>query len=91
MDLMYYYCILFQSLENTIVSFVKDELNKIQKALSRGYPEGPESLREKEKLEDEDKEQWKNIREPFLKLTVYFLRRMRQEDLADRLQRSTFL
>ncbi|CAI5638739.1 unnamed protein product [Oreochromis niloticus] len=78
---------IFMLLENTIVSFVMDELNKIQKALSRGYPEGPESLREKEKLEDEDKEQWKNIREPFLKLTVYFLRRMKQEDLADRLQR----
>ncbi|XP_061601447.1 NACHT, LRR and PYD domains-containing protein 6-like isoform X2 [Cololabis saira] len=63
--------------------FVKVELKKIQKVLSPDYPESSESLEE-----DEDEEQ-KSIRETFMKITVKFLRRRKQEKLADRLQNNT--
>ncbi|XP_061599329.1 NLR family CARD domain-containing protein 3-like [Cololabis saira] len=63
--------------------FVKDELKKIQKVLSPDYPESSESLEE-----DEDEEQ-KSIRETFMQITVKFLRRRKQEELADLLQSNT--
>ncbi|XP_028428493.1 protein NLRC3 [Perca flavescens] len=67
-------------LEENIVTFVKNELKKIQKVLSPDYPECSESKRE-----DEDEEQ-RRSREAFLKITLHFLRRMKQDELADRLQ-----
>ncbi|XP_061571034.1 protein NLRC3-like isoform X1 [Cololabis saira] len=74
---------IFQLLEDDIVMFVKDELKKIQKVLSPDYPESLESVEE-----DEDEEQ-KSIRETFMKITVKFLRRRKQEKLADLLQSKT--
>ncbi|TDG96007.1 hypothetical protein EPR50_G00235140 [Perca flavescens] len=68
-------------LEENIVTFVKNELKKMQKVLSPDYPECLESQRE-----DEDEEQ--RSREAFLKITLHFLRRMKQDELADRLQSS---
>uniref|UniRef100_A0A669BUN7 NACHT domain-containing protein n=1 Tax=Oreochromis niloticus TaxID=8128 RepID=A0A669BUN7_ORENI len=65
--------ILFQLLEDNIITFVKNELKKIQKVLSPDYPECLESQRS-------------SSREAFGKITVDFLRRMKQEELADRLQ-----
>ncbi|XP_061566774.1 NACHT, LRR and PYD domains-containing protein 6-like, partial [Cololabis saira] len=73
----------FQLLEDDIIMFVKDELKKILKVLSPVYPESSESLEE-----DEDEEQ-KSIRETLVKITVKFLRRRKQEKLADLLQRKT--
>ncbi|XP_028428400.1 NLR family CARD domain-containing protein 3 [Perca flavescens] len=72
---------IFMLLEDNIVTFVKNELKKIQKLLSPDYPECSESQRE-----DENEEQRRSI-EAFLKITLYFLRRMKQDELADRLQR----
>ncbi|XP_061595288.1 NACHT, LRR and PYD domains-containing protein 14-like [Cololabis saira] len=69
--------------EDDIVMFVKDELKKILKVLSPDYPESSESLGE-----DGDEEQ-KSIRETFMKVTVKFLRRRKQEKLADLLQSKT--
>ncbi|CAI5669585.1 unnamed protein product [Oreochromis niloticus] len=65
---------IFMLLEDNIITFVKDELRKIQKALSPDYPECLESQRS-------------SSREAFVKITVDFLRRMKQEELADCLQR----
>ena len=65
-----------------MVTFVKEELKKIQKVLSPDYPECLESQRE-----DEDEEQ-RSSREALVKITVHFLRRMKQEELAERLQSS---
>uniref|UniRef100_A0A668SY19 NACHT, LRR and PYD domains-containing protein 12-like n=2 Tax=Oreochromis aureus TaxID=47969 RepID=A0A668SY19_OREAU len=70
---------IFMLLEDNIITFVKNELKKIQKILSPDYPECLESQRE-------DDEQRRNSREAFVKITVDFLRRMKQEELADRLQ-----
>ncbi|TDG95964.1 hypothetical protein EPR50_G00241920 [Perca flavescens] len=72
---------IFMLLEENIVTFVKNELKKIQKVLSPDYPECKESQRE-----GEDEEQRSN-REEFLKITLHFLRKMKQNELGDRLQR----
>uniref|UniRef100_A0A4W6DG98 NACHT domain-containing protein n=1 Tax=Lates calcarifer TaxID=8187 RepID=A0A4W6DG98_LATCA len=60
---------------------------KMQKVLSPDYPECLESQREDEEvLVGEDEEQRRSSREEFLKITLNFLRRMKQEELADCLQ-----
>ncbi|XP_076737471.1 protein NLRC3-like [Maylandia zebra] len=64
---------IFMLLEDNIITFVKNELKKIQKVLSPDYPECLESQRS-------------SSRKAFVKITVDFLRRMKQEELADRLQ-----
>ncbi|KAF1372010.1 hypothetical protein PFLUV_G00277040 [Perca fluviatilis] len=71
---------IFMLLEENIVTFVKNELKKMKKVLSPDYPECSESKRE-----GEDEEQ-RRSREAFLKITLHFLRRMKQDELADRLQ-----
>ncbi|XP_078786873.1 NLR family CARD domain-containing protein 3-like [Oryzias latipes] len=68
---------IFLLLEDNIVTFVKKELKKIQKLLSH--------REEEEELEAEDEEQ-RSSRESVMKITVNFLRRMKQEELADGLQ-----
>ncbi|KAM4570244.1 protein NLRC3-like isoform 2-T2 [Odontesthes bonariensis] len=67
-------------LEDNMLTFVKEELKKMQKVLSPDYPECLESQRE-----GEDEEQ-RSSREALVKITVHFLRRMKQQELADRLQ-----
>ncbi|XP_040893375.1 NACHT, LRR and PYD domains-containing protein 3-like [Toxotes jaculatrix] len=75
---------IFMLLEENIVTFVKKELKKVQKVVSPDYPECSESQREDEEvLDGEDEEQKRSSREAFVKITVNFLRRMKQEELAD--------
>ncbi|XP_062293715.1 NACHT, LRR and PYD domains-containing protein 3-like, partial [Scomber scombrus] len=82
---------IFMLLEENISRFVKNELKKMQKALSPDYPECLESQREDEEvLDGEEEEQRRSSREAFLKITLHFLRRMKQEELAERLQSKTF-
>ncbi|XP_054871722.1 NLR family CARD domain-containing protein 3-like isoform X2 [Amphiprion ocellaris] len=77
-------------LEENIIRFVKNELKKIQKVLSPDNPECSESQEEEEEvLEGEDEEQRKSSRESFLKITLHFLRKMKQDQLADCLQSRT--
>ncbi|XP_051283901.1 protein NLRC3 [Dicentrarchus labrax] len=77
---------IFMLLEDNIVTFVKNELKKIQKVLSSDYPECSESQREDEEVLDGEDEEQRRSREALLKITVHFLRRMKQEELADCLQ-----
>nr|XP_033501166.1 NLR family CARD domain-containing protein 3-like isoform X2 [Epinephelus lanceolatus] len=77
---------IFMLLEENIVTFVKNELKKIQKVLSSDYPECSESQREDEEVLGREEEQSRRSREAFLKITLNFLRRMKQEELADCLQ-----
>ncbi|XP_062421548.1 LOW QUALITY PROTEIN: NACHT, LRR and PYD domains-containing protein 4C-like [Pungitius pungitius] len=74
---------IFMLLEEDILTFVKNELKTIQKVVSSGYPECLE-------MEDEEvlDEELRRSREAFVKISVHFLRRMKQEELADRLQSS---
>ncbi|XP_030299083.1 protein NLRC3-like [Sparus aurata] len=73
---------IFMLLEENIVTFVKDELKKIQKVLSSDCSECLESHGE----DSEDEELRRSSREAFLKITLHFLRRMKQGKLADCLQ-----
>ena len=67
---------------------MKNELKKMQKVLCSDYPECLESQREDEEVLDGEEEKQRRSREAFLKITLHFLRRMKQEELADRLQSS---
>ena len=69
--------------------YVKDELKKIQKVLSPDHPESLESqMEDEEVLDGREEEQRRSSREAFLKITMHFLRKMKQEELADCLQSS---
>ncbi|KAM3602793.1 uncharacterized protein V6R79_010792 [Siganus canaliculatus] len=72
---------IFLLLEENMLSFVRKELKKMHKLLS---PD--ESQREDEEADDEEQ---RSSREAFVKITLHFLRRMKQEELADRLQSRT--
>ncbi|XP_038583501.1 LOW QUALITY PROTEIN: NLR family CARD domain-containing protein 3-like [Micropterus salmoides] len=85
---------IFMLLEDNIVSFVKNELKRFQRVLSPDYPECLVSQREdEEKLDrgagEEEEQQRRSSREAFLNITLHFLRRMKQEELAERLQSRT--
>ncbi|KAL6119008.1 uncharacterized protein ACO6RY_03675 [Pungitius sinensis] len=68
---------IFKLLEENILTFVKNELKKIQKVVSSECLE-----KENEEVLDEDQ---RSSREAFMKISVHFLRRMKQEELAQRL------
>ncbi|KAI4788106.1 hypothetical protein KUCAC02_036065, partial [Chaenocephalus aceratus] len=75
---------IFMLLEDDIVTFVKSELKKIQTVLTS------ESQSEDEEVLDcGDEEQRRSSREAFLNISLHFLRSMKQEELADRLQSRT--
>uniref|UniRef100_A0AAQ4RI11 NACHT domain-containing protein n=1 Tax=Gasterosteus aculeatus aculeatus TaxID=481459 RepID=A0AAQ4RI11_GASAC len=71
---------IFMLLEENILTFVKNELKKLQKVVSSDYPECLE------KEDEEVLEEQRRSREAFVKISVHFLRRMKQEELAERLQ-----
>uniref|UniRef100_A0A3Q3T036 NLR family CARD domain-containing protein 3-like n=1 Tax=Mastacembelus armatus TaxID=205130 RepID=A0A3Q3T036_9TELE len=75
---------IFTLLGNHIVTFVKNELKKMQKVLTSGSPESQSE--DEEVLDGQDEEQRRSSREAFLKITLNFLRGMKQEELADCLQ-----
>ncbi|XP_051810754.1 NACHT, LRR and PYD domains-containing protein 14-like isoform X2 [Acanthochromis polyacanthus] len=77
---------IFKRLEDNMVTFVKKELKKMQKVVSPDYPECSESQREDEEELEGDDEDERSSREMFEQITVLFLRRMKQEKLADCLQ-----
>lgn len=73
------YSDLFQLLEDKIVTFVKSELKKTRSLLT--YPDSHAE-------EDEDEEQSWSCREAFLEIALHFLRKAKQEELADCLRSS---
>ncbi|XP_032426059.1 NLR family CARD domain-containing protein 3-like [Xiphophorus hellerii] len=82
---------IFMLLEDNIVTFVKNELKKIQKVLSPDNTECSKSQRDDDEvLEGEDEEQRRSSREAVMKITLNFLRRMKQAELADRLEIKQF-
>ncbi|XP_035770333.1 NACHT, LRR and PYD domains-containing protein 5-like [Neolamprologus brichardi] len=72
---------IFKVLEDNIITFVKNELKKIQKLLNSDYPE-QESL----KQGDES-----SSREAFMNITLDFLRKMKHDELADLIKTKTFI
>ncbi|XP_065325786.1 NACHT, LRR and PYD domains-containing protein 3-like [Pelmatolapia mariae] len=81
---------IFMMLEDDIITFVKNELKTIHKVLRQDYPEWAErQIEDEEVLAGEDEERRKNSRDAVLKITLDFLRGMKQEELADKLQSRT--
>ncbi|KAM4611069.1 protein NLRC3-like [Polymixia lowei] len=77
-------------LEENIITFVKNELKRFQRILSPDYPECLETQREYEEVGGgEEEEQRRRAREAVLKITLHFLRSMKQEELADSLESKT--
>ncbi|KAM8842838.1 NLR family CARD domain-containing protein 3-like isoform 1-T1 [Synchiropus picturatus] len=72
--LTFFSMILFQRLEEKFLSYV----GRVWRPLSPDNTEPPET-------DEKEEEQWRNIREEFLKITVAMLRNMEEEDLAERL------
>lgn len=70
--------ILFQLLEENITTFAKEELKKNQKLLHDQECLGNENIEEEER----------SIKEAFLMITQHFLKKMKQNTLADILQSS---
>jgi len=79
--------LIFQTLKESIVTYVNSELETFQTILSLGYPECLKSEGEEEVLDGEEEEKGRSSREACLKITLDFLRRMKQEELAKSLQR----
>ncbi|CAI5681658.1 unnamed protein product [Oreochromis niloticus] len=78
-------------LEDNITMFVKNEMKKIQKLLSPDHPETLKSQMEDEEMfGGEDEDERKSCREAFLKITLHFLRRLKQHEMADHLQSKIF-
>ncbi|XP_051245040.1 NACHT, LRR and PYD domains-containing protein 3 isoform X2 [Dicentrarchus labrax] len=81
---------IFMLLEENIIAFVKTELKKFQGVLSSDAPECFEEQKKDEKVVDGgEKEQRKSSRQALLKITLHFLRKIKQEELADSLQSRT--
>ncbi|KAM4624471.1 protein NLRC3-like [Polymixia lowei] len=81
---------IFMLLEENIITFVKNELKRFQRVLSSDYPECLETQREDEEVGGgEEEEQKRRAREAVLKITLHFLRSMKQEELADSLESIT--
>ncbi|XP_055085677.1 NLR family CARD domain-containing protein 3-like [Periophthalmus magnuspinnatus] len=74
---------IFKLLEEDIFTFVQKELKKLHKVLSTDYPECLEPVK------DEDEEQ-RSSSEAVLKITLNFLRRMKQKELAERLRSRSY-
>uniref|UniRef100_UPI0037E7D71F NLR family CARD domain-containing protein 3-like isoform X1 n=2 Tax=Semicossyphus pulcher TaxID=241346 RepID=UPI0037E7D71F len=75
----------FRHLEEDIISFVKNELKRIKGVLSEADPKRLEKMREEEGMITEEEEPKRGSREAFLKITLNFLRRMKQDAMADSL------
>ena len=68
---------------------MKNELKKTREFLTSNDPKCLESqMKDGEVLDGEEEEQRRSSREALLKITLHFLRKMKQEDLADFLQSS---
>ncbi|XP_022605853.1 NLR family CARD domain-containing protein 3-like isoform X3 [Seriola dumerili] len=79
--------VVFTLLEKNIVTFVKHELKMLQRFLTPDYAESVEGQRnDEEVMHNEEQEQRRSTSEAFLKITLHYLRRMKQEALADVLQ-----
>lgn len=75
-------------LEEEIATFVKNELQKFKKFLSQKCPEG---TKREDYESTADKKDEISDGDTFLRLTLSFLRRKKQDQLADSLQRSEML
>ncbi|MED6243422.1 hypothetical protein ATANTOWER_019871, partial [Ataeniobius toweri] len=76
---------IFMLLEENIVTFVKNELRKMQRVLSGDSPE-PLQREDEEVLKGADEKDMRSCKEAFEKIILKFLRRMKQDKLAEQLK-----
>ncbi|XP_048853268.1 protein NLRC3-like isoform X2 [Brienomyrus brachyistius] len=77
-----------KSLEEKAMKFLKDELKTLVRHLDQNYPECSEpQLEEDNDLDCDGQMQKTSVREVALKITLYILRTMKQNDLADMLDK----
>ncbi|XP_072564230.1 NACHT, LRR and PYD domains-containing protein 3-like [Paramormyrops kingsleyae] len=83
---------IFKSLEKKAQTFLKDELMKFKRYLDQNDPECSEPQLEEDNDLDSDGQMKKTCgREGALKITLYILRTMEQNDLADMLEKRDLL
>ncbi|XP_048853336.1 NACHT, LRR and PYD domains-containing protein 12-like isoform X5 [Brienomyrus brachyistius] len=79
---------ILKSLEEKAMKFLKDELKTFVRYLDQNYPECSEpQLEEDNDLDSDGQMQKTSVREVALKITLYILRTMKQDDLADLLDK----
>ncbi|XP_071394020.1 protein NLRC3-like [Centroberyx affinis] len=78
---------IFMLLEENVLTFVKNELKRFQRVLSPDYSD--RQTVDEEVVDGEEKEQRRSSREAVLKITLHFLRSMKQDELADSLLSKT--
>ncbi|XP_048853252.1 NACHT, LRR and PYD domains-containing protein 12-like isoform X6 [Brienomyrus brachyistius] len=79
---------ILKSLEEKAMKFLKDELKTFVRYLDQNYPECSEpQLEEENDLDCDGQIQKTSVREVALKITLYILRTMKQNDLADMLEK----
>ncbi|XP_076736972.1 protein NLRC3 isoform X13 [Maylandia zebra] len=82
---------IFMVLEDKMITFVKEELKKIQKVLNPDYAECSQSQTENNLAFKGEEECHKDSRESLVNIILNFLRRMKQEELADEVQSRTLI
>ncbi|XP_072560246.1 NACHT, LRR and PYD domains-containing protein 12-like isoform X2 [Paramormyrops kingsleyae] len=83
---------IFKILEEKVQIFLKDELRRFRRYLDPNYPECSETQPEEDNDLDSDGQMQKACgREGALKITLYILRTMEQNDLADMLEKRDVL
>nr|XP_023678049.1 NACHT, LRR and PYD domains-containing protein 12-like isoform X2 [Paramormyrops kingsleyae] len=83
---------IFKILEEKVQMFLKDELRRFRRYLDPNYPECSETQPEEDNDLDSDGQTQKACgREGALKITLYILRTMEQNDLADMLEKRDVL
>ncbi|XP_048857944.1 NACHT, LRR and PYD domains-containing protein 3-like isoform X1 [Brienomyrus brachyistius] len=79
---------ILKSLEEKAMKFLKEELKTFVRHLDQNYPECSEpQLEEDNDLDCDGQMQKTSVREVALKITLYILRTMKQNDLADLLEK----
>ncbi|XP_048861484.1 NACHT, LRR and PYD domains-containing protein 12-like isoform X2 [Brienomyrus brachyistius] len=79
---------ILKSLEEKAMKFLKDELETLMMYLDENYPECSEpQLEEDNDLDCDGQTQKTSVREVALKITLYILRTLKQNDLADMLEK----
>lgn len=74
------------------MTFVKNELRKLKKAVESDGSGFSETLRDEDEVMGGVEERWRQSnREAVLEMTMNFLRRMKQEEIADSLQSSKII
>ncbi|KAJ7990039.1 hypothetical protein DPEC_G00310720 [Dallia pectoralis] len=80
---------IFNSLEQKIITYVKNELKKYKRMLISDVPKGFGDQKDNEDLfNSEDESQKSSAKEGALQITLYVLRNMDQKELADTLEKN---